>query len=217
MVAQEVVKIQEVAADKQEVAALKVAEAVVVKINDQVKEVNGAIDVAAKAGLAVPAKITTVAVVEAPKVIPAVATPTIVTEVKTAVVTQLTKAEEKLVNALPKANDVVIKTKALVKKFTKLFPKGVKIAFSALSSTLTKGSVAQIKKLATIPFKKITITGYVQKSKSKKNDKSLSKSRAEAVAKILTKAGIKKKLITTIAGGVAGKSKKSRSAVLIIS
>jgi outer membrane protein OmpA-like peptidoglycan-associated protein len=70
--------------------------------------------------------------------------------------------------------------------------------------------------LATIPFTKVTITGYVQRSKNSKNDKSLSKSRAEAVAKVLTKAGIKKKLITTIAGGVGGKSKKSRSAVLIL-
>ena len=75
--------------------------------------------------------------------------------------TALTKAEEKLVNALPKATDVVIKTKALVKKFAKLFPKGIKIAFSTLSAKLTKSSIAQLKKLATIPFKKVTITGYV--------------------------------------------------------
>jgi outer membrane protein OmpA-like peptidoglycan-associated protein len=56
----------------------------------------------------------------------------------------------------------------------------------------------------------------VQKSKSKKNDKTLSQSRADSVAKVLTKAGIKKKLITTIAGGVGGKGKKNRSAVLIL-
>ncbi|MFM1797611.1 MAG: hypothetical protein RL733_1392, partial [Actinomycetota bacterium] len=204
-----------VAEQKQDVA-LKVAEEVVVKINDQVKVLNDALNQAEKVGFAVPEKITTVAVVQIPKVTPAVATPSVITEVKTTVIAELTKTEEKLVNALPKGNDVVIKTKTLIKKFTKLFPKGVKIAFATLSSSLTKGSIAQLKKLATIPFKKITVTGYVQKSKNRKNDKSLSKSRADAVAKVLIKAGIKKKLIATIAGGVGGKSKKSRSAVIII-
>lgn len=216
VVAQEVFKLKEVVAEQKQDVALKVAEEVVVKINDQVKVLNDALNKAEKVGFAVPEKITTVAVVQIPKVTPAVVTPSVVTEMKTAVITQLTKAEEKLVNALPKGNDVVIKTKALIKKFTKLFPKGVKIAFATLSSSLTKSSITQLKKLATIPFKKITVTGYVQKSKNKKNDKSLSKSRADAVAKVLIKAGIKKKLITTIAGGVGGKSKKSRSAVIII-
>ena len=217
IVAQEVLKIQEVAADKKQDAALKAAEEAVVKINEQAKQVNAAIDVATKAGADVPAKITTIALVQVPKVTAPVVKPTIIERVKTTVSNQLTKAEEKLVNALPKNNDVVIKTKSLIKRFTKLFPKGVKIAFSALSASLTKSSVTQLRKLATLPIKKVTITGYVQKSRNTKNDKSLSKSRADAVAKVLTKAGVKKKAITTIAGGVGGKSKKNRSAVLLLS
>ena len=216
VVNQEVLKIQEVAINANKDAALKSAEVLVAKVNEQGKVVNVALDNAAKVGFAVENKVSTNEVVKFPNVTPVPEPTTVVTEIKKTIVSELSKAEVKLINALPINNDVVIKTKTLVKKFTKLFPKGVKLAFSALSATLTKNSINQIKKLATIPFKKITITGYVQKSRSKKNDKTLSKSRADAVAKVLIKAGVKKKAVTTIAGGVGGKTKKNRSAVIII-
>ena len=213
---QEVLKVQEVAVIDNKNVALKAAEIVVAKVNEQGKSVNVALDAATKVGFSLVPKVSTNEAVKVPEIKPVNSPVSVAAEIKQVVVTQLSKAEEKLVNALPISNDVVVKTKSLVKKFSKLFPKGIKIAFSTLSSTLTKGSITQLKKLATIPFKKITVTGYVQKSKSKKNDKSLSQSRADSVAKVLTKAGIKKKLITTIAGGVGGKGKKNRSAVLIL-
>ena len=116
--------------------------------------------------------------------------------------------------ALPANSDVAVQTKTLYQKFKQLFPTGVRIQFRALSAKLTATSAKDIRKLATLPINSIAITGYVQKSKSTANDKSLSLARAQAIATVLKSAGMKASKISVRAGGVGGKTASSRAAVL---
>ena len=113
--------------------------------------------------------------------------------------------------------DVVATGVALKAAYRKAFPKGVKIQFAALSAKLTPASVTALQKLAKLPIKSVRITGYVQQSKSTANDKTLSLARANAVAKVLTGAGVRKGIVKTIAGGIGGKSKGNRAAIIAIS
>ena len=116
--------------------------------------------------------------------------------------------------ALPATSDVAIQTKTLYQKFKQLFPTGIRIQFRPLSAKLTAASVKDIRKLATLPINSVAITGYVQKTKSTANDKSLSFARAQAIATVLKSAGMKASKITVRAGGVGGKTASSRAAVL---
>lgn len=120
------------------------------------------------------------------------------------------------VAAMPVASDVAIQTKPLMELFKRTFPTGVKIQYQAYSAKLTAASVQQLRKLATLPITAISVTGYVQLSRNKSNDYSLSLARAKAVASILTKAKMKKAIITVRAGGVGGKTVANRSAILNI-
>ena len=115
--------------------------------------------------------------------------------------------------AMPTSTDVAVQTKTLYQAYRKQFPAGIKIQFRALSSKLTADSVRQLQKLATLPIKEVSITGYVQKSASSANDMSLSLARAKSVASVLTKAKLKAK-ISVRAGGVGGKSVASRSVIM---
>ena len=114
-------------------------------------------------------------------------------------------------------SDVIATTTALRTAFRKAFPKGLKIQFAALSAKLTPASVTAIRKLATLKMNAVRVTGYVQKTAVTANDQSLSRARAVAVASVLRGAGVKQSIIKTIAGGVGGKSKGNRSAIVAIS
>lgn len=136
----------------------------------------------------------------------------IVTGAFTGTQTQVTP--EAALKAITRDTDVAVQTKTLYQAFRKTFPKGIKIQFKALSASLTPTSIKSLQRLATLPIKQITITGYVQKSANTANDKSLSLARAKSVAAVLTRAKLKSSIITVRAGGVGGRSVSNRSVII---
>ena len=128
--------------------------------------------------------------------------------------TQTEVTPEAAVKAITRDTDVAVQTKTLYQAFRKSFPTGIKIQFKALSSDLTAQSVKNLQKLAKLPIKQITITGYVQQSATQANDKSLSLARAKSVSSALVKAKLRPSIITVRAGGVGGKSVSNRSVII---
>ena len=130
----------------------------------------------------------------------------------TGTLTQVTP--EAALKAITRDTDVAVQTKTLYQAFRKTFPKGIKIQFKPLSSTLTAASLNSLQQLAKLPIKQITITGYVQQSKTTSNDRSLSLARAKSVSSALIKSKLKPSIITVRAGGVGGKSVSNRSVII---
>ena len=94
-------------------------------------------------------------------------------------------------NTFTTTNDVTPITNSAKSAFQKEFAKGFKLAFVKNSEFLTTETATNLQKLAKFSLVEVTITGFGFKGGTIKVNRELSTARANAIAKVLSSAGLK--------------------------